>query len=229
MMFTAHHTSAFWHDEAGAVTVDWVVLTSALVGLALAVILVVSNGVESLSEDTTNELGGVSIITSFARAATQFSGDFSDGMAGWFGGTAVSLAGFGDVLQLGPGETSELSVNIPSGATSATVSFDLIAGDDLDGDPASIMINGQVVSVYRDDHGHVTVDADAPSGISVQVDHQAINDPIGAGSHGSDSISTYTITVDNPGSNLTFGVNSGADEPTSSEFYALDNVSVVSE
>ena len=42
--------------EDGAVTVDWVVLTAALVGLGLAVMAVVSGGVENLSGDIAQEL-----------------------------------------------------------------------------------------------------------------------------------------------------------------------------
>ncbi|MBF9043255.1 hypothetical protein HKCCE4037_07960 [Rhodobacterales bacterium HKCCE4037] len=41
----------FAKSESGAVTVDWVVLTAALVGLGLAVMAVVSGGVENLSND----------------------------------------------------------------------------------------------------------------------------------------------------------------------------------
>jgi hypothetical protein len=39
----------FASDEAGAVTVDWVVLTAALVGLGLAVMGVVSSGIGNVS------------------------------------------------------------------------------------------------------------------------------------------------------------------------------------
>ncbi|WP_341862535.1 hypothetical protein [Gymnodinialimonas sp. 57CJ19] len=46
----------FAADESGAVTVDWVVLTAALVGLGLAVMAVVSNGVEDLSGDINTQL-----------------------------------------------------------------------------------------------------------------------------------------------------------------------------
>lgn len=46
----------FLFAETGAVTVDWVVLTAALVGLGLAVISVVSAGLESLSNDIAAEL-----------------------------------------------------------------------------------------------------------------------------------------------------------------------------
>lgn len=36
--------SKFFNDESGAITVDWVVLTAALVGLAIAVIALISAG-----------------------------------------------------------------------------------------------------------------------------------------------------------------------------------------
>jgi Flp pilus assembly pilin Flp len=39
---------SFVADEAGAVTVDWVVLTAAIVGLGIAVIVAVSSGVNTL-------------------------------------------------------------------------------------------------------------------------------------------------------------------------------------
>jgi Flp pilus assembly pilin Flp len=41
----------FAKSESGAVTVDWVVLTAAIVGLGLAVMAVVSGGVEDLAGD----------------------------------------------------------------------------------------------------------------------------------------------------------------------------------
>jgi Flp pilus assembly pilin Flp len=46
----------FAKSESGAVTVDWVVLTAALVGLGLAVMALVSSGVENLGTDIRNEL-----------------------------------------------------------------------------------------------------------------------------------------------------------------------------
>lgn len=46
----------FRNDEDGAVTVDWVVLTAALVGLGIAVLAAVSTGLEDLSGDIEGEL-----------------------------------------------------------------------------------------------------------------------------------------------------------------------------
>ena len=46
----------FNNDESGAVTVDWVVLTSAIVGIAMAVIILISGGV---NEASNNILDGI--------------------------------------------------------------------------------------------------------------------------------------------------------------------------
>lgn len=54
----------FVQSETGAVTVDWVVLTAGLVGLGLAVMQVVSIGVQDVSVDIQDQLESDSIIRS---------------------------------------------------------------------------------------------------------------------------------------------------------------------
>jgi Flp pilus assembly pilin Flp len=46
----------FRADEDGAVTVDWVVLTAAIVGLGIAVLTSVSGGATNLAGDISTEL-----------------------------------------------------------------------------------------------------------------------------------------------------------------------------
>jgi len=53
----------FGRDEDGAVTVDWVVLTAAIVGLGIAVLTSVSGGTTSLADKISAELGTMSIMT----------------------------------------------------------------------------------------------------------------------------------------------------------------------
>jgi Flp pilus assembly pilin Flp len=55
----------FAKSESGAVTVDWVVLTAAIVGLGLAVMAVVSSGVENLSGEINTQLQTQNISTTF--------------------------------------------------------------------------------------------------------------------------------------------------------------------
>jgi hypothetical protein len=56
---------SFLKAETGAVTVDWVVLTAALVGLGLAVTSVVSGGVEELANSISQFIANIEIKTSF--------------------------------------------------------------------------------------------------------------------------------------------------------------------
>ncbi len=227
MKITPTQITHFLRSDSGAVTVDWVVLSAGIVALGGATLGVVAGGVETASQSTADELAQTGITTRFFSTETLAEMDFSDGIGDWVGGSVQNLAGFGELLVLEPGEATELSLDVPEGAASATVSFDLIAGDNLDGEPATIFVNGQAVAIYQDDHGNITTSGSNVSGISVETEQQYNNGSIGgAGGYG-DSIATYTITVDDPGSTLTLGLSSGADEPTSEEFYGLDNVSVV--
>ena len=54
---------AFAANESGAVTVDWVVLTAAIVGLGLAVVTSVRTGVGSLASDIQSSLETGSVAT----------------------------------------------------------------------------------------------------------------------------------------------------------------------
>jgi Flp pilus assembly pilin Flp len=56
---------SFKNDEAGAVTVDWVVLTAAIVGLGLVVMTTVSGGLQTAATGIVTDLG----TTSTAAAA----------------------------------------------------------------------------------------------------------------------------------------------------------------
>ena len=53
----------FKRDEDGAVTVDWVVLTAAIVGLGIAVLTSVSGGTTSLANKISSNLSSMTIST----------------------------------------------------------------------------------------------------------------------------------------------------------------------
>ncbi|SDL97634.1 Flp family type IVb pilin [Aliiruegeria lutimaris] len=55
---------SFQKNEDGAVTVDWVVLTAAVVGLGLAAQAVITSGVADLSGDISGQLTEQTIKTS---------------------------------------------------------------------------------------------------------------------------------------------------------------------
>jgi Flp pilus assembly pilin Flp len=53
----------FRNDEDGAVTVDWVVLTAAIVGLGIAVLTSVGTGTTALSDKISSNLSDATIAT----------------------------------------------------------------------------------------------------------------------------------------------------------------------
>jgi Flp pilus assembly pilin Flp len=54
----------FLRDEHGAVTVDWVVLTAGVVGLAVGVILIMNDGPMNVGTAIGGAIGSMSIDTS---------------------------------------------------------------------------------------------------------------------------------------------------------------------
>ena len=56
-MKLTHLFKAFKKDESGAVTVDWVVLTAAIVGLGMVVMTTVGGGITGLGDAIVTDLG----------------------------------------------------------------------------------------------------------------------------------------------------------------------------
>ena len=56
-------TNSFKKDEDGAVTVDWVVLTAAIVGLGIAVLTSVSGGTNALANKISSNLSSQTVGT----------------------------------------------------------------------------------------------------------------------------------------------------------------------
>ena len=84
----------FQKDESGAVTVDWVVLTAAIVGLGIATYTVVSGGVSDLSSDVDGQLEGQTISTSFGSST-------AGGSVDWSGRTTQELIAAGQAVAPG--------------------------------------------------------------------------------------------------------------------------------
>ena len=60
----------FLARDDGAVAVDWVVLTAALCGVGMSAVLVLSGGVESLSEGIGQELADIEIVSFFSGSGS---------------------------------------------------------------------------------------------------------------------------------------------------------------
>jgi hypothetical protein len=57
---------------------------------------------------------------------------------------------------IGPGGLAELTLDVPDGASQAVFTFDLIGGDSLDSETATVMINGQPVTIATGNHGEIS-------------------------------------------------------------------------
>jgi len=55
----------FARDDSGAITVDWVVLTAAIVGLGIATLATIEGGVENLSGDIKSTMDSMETSTTF--------------------------------------------------------------------------------------------------------------------------------------------------------------------
>ena len=106
--------TAFFRDDSGAVTVDWVVMTAAAVGLGIAGTAAVSTGTENLSEDVATVATDYEISTSFGASV-----DYSDWTAlnpGIVPSYTEWMAGFTDENLLAHMNNMEQYADVEQGA-----------------------------------------------------------------------------------------------------------------
>ncbi|MDG4647712.1 hypothetical protein P6F26_04595 [Roseibacterium sp. SDUM158017] len=223
--------ASFIRSETGAVTVDWVVLAAGIAGLGLATMALVSSGIETLSGETNSALTGISISAAFPAAfeAVQLAAsDFTAGLRGaWTGGTVADAGGaIGEVLKVGRGDTAELTLTVPPGASQAVFTFDLIGGDSLDNESATIMINGTPVSVATGNFGSIAWNNVDVPGVTVETQVRSQGTQLGGSYEDgwNDSVTTVSIVVDNAGGDVTLGVLSDTNQALDDEFFGIDNV-----
>jgi hypothetical protein len=220
----------FLKSDSGAVTVDWVMLTGATTGLGLATMGVVSTGVENLSDRTSSTLGAITISDRFAavfQAVQLAAADFSNGNAGGWTGASVSNVGglLGELLRIGPGGLAELSLDVPAGASEAVFTFSLIGGDSLDNETATVMINGQPVTIATGNHGAISWAGQNVPGVTVETNVLSQGTELGGSTNDNwrESVTTVSITVQNPGNSVTLGVASSTDQSINDEWFGIDN------
>ncbi|WP_170456147.1 hypothetical protein [Ruegeria arenilitoris] len=72
----------FKNDESGAITVDWVVLTAAVTGLAVIAYALIQGGTESLADDVEAALSDSAISISTGDSNTAVGGIITGGSSG---------------------------------------------------------------------------------------------------------------------------------------------------
>ncbi len=226
---------SFLVDDDGAVTVDWVVLTAATVGLGIGALGVASVGLSDLSTDVSDQISGQSISERFGGAFSSIAVaamSFANGeLGGWTGASIVDAGGeMGEVLYIDQQQTASLDFEIPEGATEALMSFSLFGGDTLDNEDAIISVDGVTVAIATGYHG--TMSIEIPNNDGTTTTAEVVVEQVNMGSGGlylnaGDSKAVVQINVENPSDTINLSVysdnghGSGGDE-----FWAIDDVEI---
>ncbi len=230
----------YWVGEDGAVTTDWIVLSASVVGGGLAVMSMVSTGVEDLAVDTSLALTSQTVGQRFvAPVVTQ---SFDNGTAGWTGTTANSVTGFGNILGpiqgvRGGMESVMQTFAIPEGSRRATFTFDLLSMDSLDGglvdrgwgagEGPVLYIDGVEVARARSTGGELHWTMQEVEDVTIESTEQRSGENIGGPAANMqgwyDGINTVEITVDDPDEEIRIGIGLNADQPIRDESIGIDN------
>lgn len=166
----------FITDETGAVTVDWVVVTAAVVGLGISSVAAVRMGANSMGEAIGATLSNASVAPlRWLNSIQTVQQNFADGnFDGWSLARQTAVGAWG--VMNGPfgAETRNTpltyDVSLKSGSRNALIEFDLLILDSWDGHDSSdnnwttaegdglrFQIDGQTIAfehfVQRQDHG----------------------------------------------------------------------------
>ncbi|WP_308916739.1 hypothetical protein [Jannaschia sp. LMIT008] len=225
--------SRFLRCERGAITVEYVVLAAGVTALGLAAFDSIGGGLRDFSSGVSTELTGVDATRGADLDA--LAEDFSDGAVDWTGAIVTDVPGFGRVLGPITGSGGVASVvrqfTMRPGQRRAVLSFDLMSLDSLDGEDAVFYVNGREVGRLTARAGTVTLSPGAVAGVTMFGDVIAQEQQLGGYMTGDkgwerDAITSITLTVDDPGAVMSFGIGSTADSGASDESFALDNVVV---
>lgn len=232
MSLTLDDLKFFLADQRGAITVDYVVLTAAATGVALASTDLVIDGLQSLADTVTEEMSGEAVND--PSEGLTYADGFDNGASGWIGAIASDIYGIGNVLGpiegSGGVETVSKTFEMMAGLTHSTMTFDVLAMDSLDNESGIIYVGGQEVGrITKNGTSTVFTPTDVP-GITISADIVDQGTQLG-GNTGSqdwwtDSRTTISITVDEPDELLSIGFGSTADQGVNDEFFALDNFTV---
>jgi len=207
-------TLQFLTDETGAVTIDMVVLTAGIVGLGLAVTAAVSPGVTTGSNNIANMLNG--ILASVVHSGQYETGDDH----GWVGATLHDFGSTEGAQVLIPDGNGSESVSqtfdLPDGATTATVSFDLLGVGSIDYEPVDLYIDGNRVGSVN-------------KSILLYENQEMANGSHVGHSWFDESKATMTFSVDTANPTMTVGFGSQTNEAVENEAWAFNNVSVIAE
>jgi len=246
----------FLRDETGAVTVDWVTLTAATVGLGIAGVAAVSTGVQNLGTDVEVSLTGATIAPLYDNTGTLYTmGEwgFDDGLThGWSHGRLSSTEALGTFLGPFAGNEGpvEFAVRFPGDTSRAVIEFDLLTLDSWDGwapngvndvrnggrgDGVAFMIDGQeihysafTVGTTQRPTGTFAVNGTTYSmAIQPQRTGQFTDPSLSDNDTWQDGVWRVQVVAENPPiQGFNFGLNATTNQRVRDESMAIDNFRV---
>jgi hypothetical protein len=231
----ARHARRFLRRDDGAVTVDYVVLTSAAAGLGLAVSGILMGGFGTFAGTVNGELSrGRTVIVDVTSTLYEESFGEAGAADGWSGAQVTDVRGIGSVLGpiagSGPdvdAPTVTRTFNLADGTTSAVLDFDVLALDSLDGEAGIIFIGKQEIGRVHGLVGDAWVTTSEVDGMTIK--YEIVEEDVELGGvrdddkWSRDSRTRVRVTVTDPGESLTFGFASNAGADIRDESFALDN------
>ena len=235
---------SFCVEDSGAVTVDWTLLTAAVVGLGMAGSAAVIMGADDISHDISNQTSGQSVLTEFNSTYqnVSFFDDFEDGQAlGWSvaqtDNTEASLGGIlGRFGGTGGAQMVHKTWALDPNASFAVIEFDLHAIDTWDLEAMSIFLNDALASqrtfsTHDGDFERQQVIDSSPSNVAITYGaHSSAENgySVRGDVKSHDETVAVRIEVSDPGSSLKLGFGSTLDQSIGDESWAIDNMRVTS-
>jgi hypothetical protein len=247
----------FWRDQSGAVTVDWTVLTGAVVGLGLTSAAAVRTGTGSLAADIQASLANASVaglgLLGFQQVVSQ---SFSNGdTTGWSRGVITQFGEWGAMLgPFGGADTFNnpltYDVVLPDGTNKAVIAFDLVIADSWDGQVGAgldrlgeairLSVDGESVAFERFTQmghgGYNTLTGDRQStmtiGDSVYTVTMTQRDAPTASVGGwvrPDQRWAVQIEAVNPASNFQLGFAANLDQSQTDESFGIQNFGITAQ
>ena len=214
--------------ENGAISVDYVVITALAMGVAVAASEELMDGMGTLAGTVDDELSGTDVETD---GTLTYNDGFDNGAGGWSGVQVTDMFGIGKVLGpvAGSGGTASVTrtFEVDPDGEGATIQFDLLALDGLEGESGYIYIDGQAVGYVTSELGTTTITPiDVPG---IEMTGSVIDNAVELGGHhintstSLDSRSSIMISMADASGEVTFGFGSDAVGTVTEGSFALDN------
>ena len=229
----------FIAGERGAITVDYVVLTAAACGVAIACSDQLRAGLDVVAGVISTELSSGGQEEN-ADGSLTYSDRFDNGASGWNGATVSKIFGIGNALGPIAGSGGAASVTrdfeMMDGLEATSLTFDVLALDSLDGESGYIYLGDIQVGKITSRLGETSFEANEVEGVDVSFKIIDQNTQLGGSSIDDDwykdSRTEVTISVTDPSAFktdegiMTFGFGSDANQGVEDESFALDNFTV---